>query len=578
MIVTIIILKERVVTMFVIDYINACRSNGSIGSYISLGVFALIGLFAFSGLLLGIKRGFSQSVIRFFTVAASAAGSFFIVKWIMGAIVDYASKITDGGTRTLEEAIYAIDPEFESLFPDYLKLMFAEINSESIILILMMVVAIILLPLLLITIFQLLKGISYLIYSLLAGLTGAISYGKSVVSTLLGAVIGLAQGLLIAAVFIFPVSGLCHIAEEAKAPLLEDATTQNTYIENAYTMVIDDLADNPVFDLMDKFGGNNLYRDMMTVKVNDKEIYMPDECIGVVKLGTDIAHIATSGFDWKNPTEEQRQSLENIKIHVSEDELIATLTSDLMRGLAKTVQDKKLTLGLNGATDTLVNDVMTMFATSTKDTIEGDIDVTLDVYFIMCDRGLFNSFTNSEHLDMKSLLTDKDENGDTIANAIIKRLNQYDRAQPIVSSFTKISLTVMHGSGSFGEDADILYENVKTDISNALSHNKSDFDTEEEYREAVTSDVDKALAENNITLEEDVKQDMIDYIADNYGDYEGEITDAEINDALLSYYESYAKSQENANNENGSAGDDGNIDNGEGSGDGEIPEDGEGEE
>ena len=42
MIVTIIILKERVVTMFVIDYINACRSNGSIGSYISLGVFALI--------------------------------------------------------------------------------------------------------------------------------------------------------------------------------------------------------------------------------------------------------------------------------------------------------------------------------------------------------------------------------------------------------------------------------------------------------------------------------------------------------------------------------------------------------
>ena len=43
---------------------------------------------------------------------------------------------------------------------------------------------------------------------------------------------------------------------------------------------------------------------------------------------------------------------------------------------------------------------------------------------------------------------------------------------------------------------------------------------------------------------------MVDYIADNYGDYEGEITDKEINDALLSYYESYANSlsKENANN------------------------------
>ena len=575
MIVTIIIPTERIVTMFVVEYIKASMANGSIGSYISVGVFAIIGLFALSGIIFGIKRGFSQSVIRLVTVAASAVASFYIVKWLMGVIVDYASTITDGGTRSLEEALYSIDPEFETSFPDYLKIMFAEINSETIIVILMMVVAIVLLPVLLITIFQLLKGISYLLYNILAGLTGAISYGKGIVSTLLGAVIGLVQGLLISAVFIFPLSGLCSVATEARAPLLEDATTKNAYIENAYSMVIDDLADNPVFDIVDKIGGNKLYKDMMTVEVNGEEMYIPDKCIGMVKIGTDVAHIATSGFDWKNPTEEQRQSLKNIEMHVSEDELIATLTSDLMRGLAKTVQANKLTLGLNGATDTLVNDVMTMFATSTKDTIEGDIDVTLDVYFIMCDRNLFYSFTNSEHFDMNDLLTDKDENGDTIANAIIKRLNQYDRAQPIVSSFTKISLTVMHGSGSFGEDADVLYESVKGDISNALSHNKSDFDTEEEYREAVTNDVDKALADNNITLEEDVKQDMVDYIADNYGDYEGEITDAEINDALLSYYESYAKSQENKNN--GSEGDGGSGE-GEGSGDGEIPEGGEGEE
>ena len=77
-----------------------------------------------------------------------------------------------------------------------------------------------------------------------------------------------------------------------------------------------------------------------------------------------------------------------------------------------------------------------------------------------------------------------------------------------------------------------------------LSHNKSDYETEEEYKAAVEDDLDKALLENNITVDDSVKANMVDYIAENYGDHEGEITDKEINDALLSYYSSYASSQD----------------------------------
>ena len=545
--------------MFIVDYIKACLADGSIGSYISIGIFGVIALFALLGILFGAKRGFSKSVIRIFTVGAAAVCSFFTVKWISGAIVDYASKISDGGTKPLDQTLYSINPEIEGSMPDYLKSMFSEVNSETATVILMMIVATFISPVIFFIVFQLLKGVSYLLYNILAGLTGAISYGKGVISTVFGAVVGLLQGLLIAAVIIFPISGLCNAAVEAKDPLLDNSDTSNAYIETAYSTVIDDLAENPVLDLFNKAGISNLYKDMMTVKVNGENMYMGDECIGVIKVAADIVPIATPGFDWKNPTAEQRQALENIVIHVSDDDLIASLTSDLMRGLAKTVQESKLTLGLFGATDALANDTLTMFATSTRDTIEGDLDVTLDVYFIMCDHDLFHSFSNSDHPDMKELLVKKDENGVTTASAIISRLNEYDRAHPIVTSFTKISLAVMHGSESFGEEADELYENVKGNVTNALSHNKSDFETEEEYKQAVTDDIDKALSENNIKLEESVKQDMVDYIADNYGDHEGEITDADINDALLSYYESYAKSKENA----------GNGGEGEGSGEGE---------
>jgi hypothetical protein len=188
---------------------------------------------------------------------------------------------------------------------------------------------------------------------------------------------------------------------------------------------------------------------------------------------------------------------------------------------------------------------MTMFSTSTKDTIEGDLDTIVDVYFIMCDRGLMDSFSIGAHTDMRALLTTKGADGRTAASVIIDRLNEYERSVPIVTSFTKISLSVMHGSESFGAQADALYENVKGGVTEALTHNRSDFETEEEYRDAVKSDLDKTLEENNIRVDEKVKENMVEYIANNYGDYDGEIGEKEVNDALLSYYESYANATQN---------------------------------
>ena len=120
------------------------------------------------------------------------------------------------------------------------------------------------------------------------------------------------------------------------------------------------------------------------------------------------------------------------------------------------------------------------------------------------------------------------------------RLNENERGKPIVHSFTKISLALMHKSMGLDEDATQLYEDVKDDLHAVLNHNRSDFETEEEYKEQVKVDLDKTLEENDLHVSDEVKQNMVDYIAENYGDHEGDITEDEINDALLSYYNSYA--------------------------------------
>ena len=526
------------------EYISDSLSKGSIGAYASVGVFAIIGICAVLGLYHGLLRGFSKSVIRLFTVGASAVCTLFAVKWISKAIVEHSEKVSDGGANSLIDVLDAYFPKQVASMPDVFKTVFAEVDSQTATYFAMMIIAIVLSPVLFITIFQALKLVTLFVYSLLAGLAGAISYGKGIISTVLGGLIGLVQGLIIAAVIIFPISGLCNVAAEAKETLVVNDETPNEYLEMAYTNVIDDLSENPIFDLIGQFGGNDLYKDIITVNINGESIYMGEECLGSVKLIADMVPILNPSFDWKHPTVDERQALEQIVADIGEDDLVAEMSSDMMRGVAKAVHDSKLDLGLSGATNALVEDVLTMFSTSTKETIQGDLQVSVDIYFIMCDHNLIESFTNSKHLDMRELLTNKDASGKTTATAIIDRLNQYDRAQSIVTSFTKISLAVMHGTENFDEEADVLYDKVKDGVSNAISHNRSDFETEEQYKAAVSEDIDTALKNNDINVSPEVKEDMVNYIADKYGDYDGEITDAEINDALLSYYEAYSNNKE----------------------------------
>ena len=163
----------------------------------------------------------------------------------------------------------------------------------------------------------------------------------------------------------------------------------------------------------------------------------------------------------------------------------------------------------------------------------------VDIYLIMCDRDLIEAYVSGDADRIRDVLTNKDENGVSAVDAILDRLNEYDRAKPIVTSFTKLSISTVMGSMQFDETTEELYQNVKEDITTVLNHNKSDFETEEEYKQAVTDDLNKAFEENNIVVEEEVKQGMVDYIAENFGDHEGEITEDDINEAILSYYKAY---------------------------------------
>ena len=532
-----------------IDYVNAAMASDTIGSKISLGIFAFMGVCAILGAYKGVMRGFSKSVIRLFTVGASAVCALFMVMWVSRGIVNSA---TVGGTeQSVDGILNSYFPGLVDSMPEMVKPILSEMDATTATIFIMMIVAMILAPIFFILFFYSLKLATMFLYQLLSGLSGAISYGRSIPSMIGGGAVGFIQGLGIAAVIIIPISGLCNIAADAREPLIGNSDQPNEYIEQAYETVIDDLADNPIFDLIDEFGGSVAYEKMTTVIIYGEKIDMGQECVDAIKVLSNLLPFTESGFDWMHPTDEQRQALENTIASIDDSELIASLISDVLRGASIAFRAGAMQVDVSGAAGALLDDLMLMFTTCTKDTVSADLDVIVDVYFILCDHDMFDILTSGDPNAVRDLLTGTGPDGKTTIDALLDRLNSYDRSAPIVTSLTKLSFTMMQEALGFDSDTTELYESVKDGINTVLTHNKSDFETEEEYKEAVYQDLDKALADNNLTVDEDIKQTMVDYIADNYGDHEGEITDKEINDALLSYYKAYANSLAGGNESNG---------------------------
>ena len=139
---------------------------------------------------------------------------------------------------------------------------------------------------------------------------------------------------------------------------------------------------------------------------------------------------------------------------------------------------------------------------------------------------------------MTDILTRKDENGETVVNKVIAILKSNERTKPIVVTLTKISVSSMANKLGTGEDTAAIYENVKSGVNETLKIKKTDYQSTEEYTAAVSASLDQTLTDNGIELEADIVDSMAQYVTDNYSDVES-VTDEELNDIILSYYDAY---------------------------------------
>ena len=273
----------------------------------------------------------------------------------------------------------------------------------------------------------------------------------------------------------------------------------------------------------------------------------------------------------------------------------------VLLALTQSLADDIDLINVGAPFDMLVTSVADVFERSTADTVVDDVDTVAQVFVILVDAGVLDEGANAVEI-----LSEKDElTGETIVDRIVATLKTNENTKPIVTDFTKISLSLMiqgttgagaeDGASNFEEIED-TYNDAKVELDSVVADKVIVADGGEKYsdmddteKEEAVSNVSSAIsAALNSTLKsedstdeepvvsDEVAKGMAEFVLENYGDKTMddliaeelyvpvtdangdvvtdtetgetvyEISDEAVSDVILSYYNAWLAAQQNS--------------------------------
>ena len=460
-----------------------------------------------------------RQTVRAITVIASAIISLVATSTLYSKMTaDFAGK-TVGEVMTALKLPIQLDGAMEALITN--------INVDSVEGAIFILFALIVMPILFTACFMIVSGVSVIVHKILCAILGFKKSKNNFATRVLGMALGALQGAFIAAILLFPVTSAA--ATISDAPDMKNDTA-NTVI--AYAREINDHA---ITRLSWKLGGEAIAKSFASTEI-DGEAYDAREGAKLfLEVCSDVR--ALDGFAYTMPNDTDKAVINGIEDKLFSDALVKNSVSGILRELAIAIDEGRLVVNLDEPFDEMLRSAISIFEDSSSENIEPNMQTMLNIYFILADSGALNAISSGSDEVRDVLLNDEGEG--TVISRVIDELSLNDRTKPITVMLAKLTLSIMSESLDLGADADVTYDAVVdclTDISD-IDPNLP----EEEYTEAVSDLITDTLAREDIDIEldESIIDDMAKYV---YDEYRGkDITEDEINDILLSYFEAYAK-------------------------------------
>lgn len=519
------------------NYYTQYLSMSDFSSALTVGMLILVVAFVVLTVLRGLSQGVARQTFRLLFAGAAAALAFVLCGRFYPALVT----LCEGKSVAGVFATFSLSGVYESL-SETLRTVLDSVDLATVTQVSALPVTLLLVPVLFLILFFLIYILLYLFSLVLCAALGYLKRNNTAITRTLGGIVGALQGALIAAIVLFPVVGMLNFvgtaAENTDDPDAAIVTLYEEHLEAAHR--------SPIASLINKCGADALYAKMTTVSLKADadpiDTRVPAEKL--IAIYTEIDGIGE--LDFASITEQQKAHLRAVVDIVGEDAYLASVVSGILRGVASSsLVEDTLLANFDEPMYSIFEEWFALFATTDETTLKMDMNTVFDVMFIFSDHGVIDALSEGEDA-LHDVLVAHDENDETVIHKIIVTFEQNPRTHHLLTSMTRLGLTLMAGDMELGltEESLAVYEDLKDDIlDQVLTIREEDFDGDTEaYETAISEALGGVLADNGIDVSEEVVRSMAKNVAENHMTVE-DFGDMSMNDIVLHYFEIYMESQ-----------------------------------
>ncbi len=357
----------------------------------------------------------------------------------------------------------------------------------------------------------------------------------SITSRTVGMIVGFAEGLLITAILYLPFVAVTEAVEDA-VTVIDDSSEAGAELHALYNDNFGPINSSPVFNLTRAIGGQAMMNEFCNVDMGDGEIDMREELTATAMIIGDI--ISLKETSWNSLNDADKTAISHLISVIEGSDYYSEIFSGIFRSMSSLIDNPAADEG--DLLAALVDDMINILSASEKSTVGEDLTTFKNLYFILSDEGALQAFDNGQgSQDMIDILTRVDpETETTVISKLIDVVKSNPRTSPLLTTLTKLSVTIMAESMGLGEDAEQLYDDIKTGVNSILEIDPDSYTDPEEYTAAVGDSIETALVEQGIELDREIIDEMATKAAEicRENDIE-ELTDEQISDILLKYYD-----------------------------------------
>lgn len=508
-----------------VDYVRDMWTLGTAPAYVSLGIIAAFAFIVIWQAVRGWQRGFFKEIFHTAFTFLAAVIAYFVTAFLWSKSLS----ILDG--QTVESILATLG----ITLPENIGNALGVFDMQVIEYILLLPIGVIAMPFAFMMTFFVLNLIFKLLYVITVGVLH-IPYPQSKAAELPGFIIGMLEGMLVAFMILLPFADVSSISTDAYHMMQETREERGLEETDAEKLLVSyavPLEKNPVVKFINSFGGEKLLDKFASFEDGNGGMNMRDEYASMVKL-TFLDFASLHDTDWMQLAPHHKLAIEDIVDSIDDSRYKTEILSEVLGCIGQLIGADGA-LGTNGASSDIVLALFSVFNGLEADELNDVLIVFEEFYFHLSDEGILKSFENGDTESLVQMFTSVDADGKSNLTKMTDILKKNNRTALLSTQITKLSMSALSGVAGMDAEVEAKYESVKSSFTEALSEIDTSKPKEEQVSD-MSDTIKTSLADNGMTIEPEVADEMAEYVIDNLSGKET-LTEEEFNDALLYYYQ-----------------------------------------